>query len=255
MFLWTEPASAFRALEFISGMGCALASLEFLALRREFSAVGFYSGCAASAWRIVPLHLARVLLALWFALFPVPAWLTSVRLAALVALSIALTRLMPLGLEAADQMITILLAAQLLVSLAPGDQRVQRTCLAFVASQAVLSYSVAGWAKLLKSSWRSGSYLQGLLRTEMFGHHFAARLLANKSLAQQLSLALITVECAFPLALITGIHGAAILCVLVLCMHLANAYLLGLNLFVWAFGATYPAIVFTANEISRFWTR
>lgn len=253
MLLWTEPESVLRATQFISGVGCALASLEFLALRREFSAVGFYSGCAISAWRIVLLHLMRALLALWLALFPVPDWLATVRLAAVVALSIALTRLMPLGLEAADQMITILLTAQLLASLAPANQGVQRACVVFVALQAVLAYSVAGWAKLLKSSWRSGSYLQGLLRTEIFGHTQAARLLANKSLAQQLSLALITVECAFPLALVTGTHGAAILCALVLCMHLANAYLLGLNLFVWAFAATYPAIIFTANEVSTIW--
>lgn len=255
MLTWTDPSTALRSIELLSGLGCALASLEFLALGREFSKVGFYAGCVTSPRQIIFLHIVRVLLALWFALFPLLTWLTSVRLAALLSVSLVLTYLMPLGLEAADQMISILLAAQFLASLAPADQRLQRACLLFIALQSVLAYSVAGWAKLLKASWRSGSYLQGLLRTEIFGHAAAARFVAQRNVAQLLSFALITTECASPLALVTGTRGAVVFCSLLLCMHLANGCLFGLNLFIWAFTATYPAMVFTASEISGTWLR
>jgi hypothetical protein len=143
----------------------------------------------------------------------------------------------------------------LLASFAPDNRGVQIACLTFIALQAALAYSVAGWAKLLKPSWRNGSYLQGLLRTEIYGHPQAQRLVSSRKAACYLSLLLIAVECSFPLGLFTGSFGATILCGLVLCMHLANAYVLGLNLFVWAFAATYPAVIFCAGEVSHVWAR
>jgi hypothetical protein len=255
MLHWTDPQSALRLVQFMSGVGSGLASLEFIALNRKISAAGFYTACGVSRWQIAVLQVVRLILAVWFAVLPLTGVASSLRLAALVALTLYLTRLMPMGLEAADQMIGILLAAQLLASFAPNSRSVQIACLAFIALQAALAYGVAGWAKLLKPSWRNGAYLHGLIQTELYGHPLTKRLLANRKTACYLSLVLIAVECSFPLGLLTGHMGAIALCSLVLCMHLANAYVLGLNLFVWAFAATYPAVIFCAGEVAKAWTR
>lgn len=254
MLQLSDPQGALRTVELLSGAGSALGALEFLTLRREFTPSGFYSAWKVSAASITSLFVIRLVLALWFAFVPLTGAVGTLRIAALVAVTLTLVRMMPLGIEAADQMISILLAVQLLASLAPGNERVQNACLLFIAAQSALSYSIAGWAKLLKSTWRDGSYLQALVRTEIFGHALAARVVSSRAIASYLSLGLIALECLFPLALILGTTGATIACAMVLLMHLANAYLLGLNLFVWAFAATYPAVIYTASLIWSYHT-
>jgi hypothetical protein len=55
----------------------------------------------------------------------------------------------------------------------------------------------------------------------------------------------------FPLARAFGATGVAVFAVLGILFHVANAVIMGLNTFVWAFVATYPAILFCAVSLRQ----
>jgi hypothetical protein len=60
----------------------------------------------------------------------------------------------------------------------------------------------------------------------------------------------IIVECAFPLVVIAPFPLMVVLLSLGMLFHLLCAVIMGLNSFLWAFVATYPALVF-ANHCVR----
>jgi len=111
--------------------------------------------------------------------------------------------------------------------------------LAYLALQLVLSYFVAGVYKLLNSDWRSGRALVDLFSFSVYSAH--PQLAQHRRLLLLLSWLVIIFELAFPLLLLgrttmlIGLGAAMI-------FHLANAYFFGLNRFVWAWLAAYPAL-------------
>ena len=61
----------------------------------------------------------------------------------------------------------------------------------------------------------------------------------------------IAFEVTFPLALVLGPTGVAVYAAVGALFHVSNAVLMGLNTFVWAFVATYPAVLFCAVGLQR----
>jgi hypothetical protein len=59
----------------------------------------------------------------------------------------------------------------------------------------------------------------------------------------------IVFECAFPLVLWVRPQGAALLLACGLAFHLCNALVLGLNRFLWAWLAGYPALLFWSGQL------
>jgi hypothetical protein len=59
----------------------------------------------------------------------------------------------------------------------------------------------------------------------------------------------IAFESLFPLAILAGPKGALVFLGIGVMFHLANAAVMGLNNFVWAFTATYPAVHYCAERI------
>lgn len=108
--------------------------------------------------------------------------------------------------------------------------------LAYIAAQLVLSYFLAGLFKLRDPGWRNGSALPAMLGAPQYRSR-PLRL----PCARAAGYAVIAFECAFPLALLDArltwaFAGAG--CV----FHLLNARVLGLNRFLWAWLAAYPAL-------------
>lgn len=108
--------------------------------------------------------------------------------------------------------------------------------------QLTLSYAVAGWSKLAVATWRNGSEIQGTLTAEAWGHPFAARLVAHRPVALAVSWSVMLLEAAFPVALLAPMPWLIAALGLMLLFHFATAMFMGLNLFPWAFAATYPAV-------------
>lgn len=109
--------------------------------------------------------------------------------------------------------------------------------------QLTLSYAVAGFSKLAIGTWRNGSELHRAMAAEAWGLPFAARLTRHRPVALAASWGVMLIEAAFPLALLMPMPWLIAALALMLAFHFATAVFMGLNLFPWAFAATYPAVL------------
>jgi hypothetical protein len=155
-----------------------------------------------------------------------------------------------LGLDGSDQMNAIVLGALTLGLTAPAGYA-KDAAIWFIAFEALLSYFAAGVAKAVSPVWRSGSAIQGIISTRAYGKASAASLLLR---APRISLTLcwstIIFECTFPFAALASPD----VCIMVLAagvmFHVSIAATMGLNNFVWAFVATYPAVFQTSLDVN-----
>ena len=157
------------------------------------------------------------------------------------------------GLDGSDQMTTIVLISLFLWYAAPGPLAKQ-VAIWFIAFQSVLAYVSAGIAKVISTQWRSGSAVRDIVNTRTYGNRLAVQVFDRWPALKPIACwGVILFECSFPLALLSPklaiayfAFGAA--------MHLGIAAAMGLNNFLWAFIATYPAIYIAAQDLSHLLT-
>jgi len=165
--------------------------------------------------------------------------------AVVVAVTTLLLRLRsPLGIHASGSMVMVTFTS-CAFGLAVGTGRSMGFALAFIGGQACLSYFVAGSHKFRAASWRSGTAIPLIASTLMWGRQREALLLRSRpGLGMVLCWTTMLGECSVPLSLVVplpfalGILGCAAI------FHVVTAAEMGLNSFVWAFGSTYPAIIY-----------
>jgi hypothetical protein len=255
-----DPMFSLQLVGRIASVGLTLSSLEYLALEREFRAGGVYDGALLS--RNLPAGFSGRCFGFLFSYYAFLCGI-SIRLAAgililsgavrgpgepllfLVATvtSLGLALRVPFGMEGSGQMMTITCAALTLSGLCPNDTLAQKAALWFLALQACLAYVTAGLAKYNVPAWRNGSFLIHILRTRCYGNRSLSKLL-SLSTARVCSWIVIAFECSFPLVLLAGKPWALAFLAAGVAFHAVNAFVLGLNVFFWAFVATYPAIWF-----------
>ena len=137
-----------------------------------------------------------------------------------------------------------LIAAQLLPT-----QPAREIAFGYLGLQLTLSYAVAGGVKLINPDWRSGRALSDVFRFSAYPVSEALRGWADRPRAMQaLAWAVIALELAFPISLITRPTLIAALTLAGL-FHLANACLFGLNRFFWTWLAVYPAILWLQDRV------
>ncbi|MBN9795558.1 hypothetical protein DMP17_44380 [Pseudonocardia sp. TMWB2A] len=119
----------------------------------------------------------------------------------------------------------------------------------FVALSSAMAYTAAGVAKLMSPGWRSGDAVLGVVRLRVYGDPALARYLDRvPGCGRGLEVAVVALECGFGLAWADRSGRTAWAVVLAsLSFHLANARVMGLNRFLTAFAATYPAVLYTAG--------
>ncbi len=133
-----------------------------------------------------------------------------------------------------DSMLLVVLVALAL----PG-----RIGLALAAIQLVLSYAIAGVAKLGDPAWRRGTAPAVLVTIPHYAvPSWIAHLLAGP-LGRIAAFAMLAFECTFPVALL---HPTACVAYLAVgaAFHLTNAVAFGLNRFLWTWLAAYPALLY-----------
>jgi hypothetical protein len=158
------------------------------------------------------------------------------------------------GLEGSDQMINTV-CISLSLGLLAQSERGLVLALYFIAAQSVLSYFVAGVSKLRGSLWRNGQAVRLIVNTRSFGHPYFSRFLSQRPLlALFCTYSVLIIECSFPLSLVLPAPLTFAMIILVTVMHLLNCVVLGFNVFLWAFLATYPAILFTAEHVRSWMT-
>ena len=156
------------------------------------------------------------------------------------------------GHYGADRIRNVVLQALLLRQLAPGSAVVAEACLWFIAAQVTLCYFASGVCRVRLEPWRHGDALAIILRHDVWSHPGCASWLARHPRwgGRTLCWGVCFLECAFPLALLLGAPGFIAVLGVLLLMHLSIAWLMGLNGFVWAMAATFPALLFASVRIS-----
>ncbi|HEX7254174.1 MAG TPA: hypothetical protein VF376_14945 [Thermoanaerobaculia bacterium] len=152
------------------------------------------------------------------------------------------------GHDGADQLAGFVILGIGLSGLVPTV--LSRTaCLLFFAFQGCLAYATAGWCKFPVAGWRDGTYLAAVLTTEIYGKPPLGRYLsAHPTLAKLASRSVLTWECTFPLVLVLPHSIAFGLLALGVVFHVLNAFVMGLNCFLWSFLAVYPPLVWTIQH-------
>jgi hypothetical protein len=120
----------------------------------------------------------------------------------------------------------------------------------FIACEACFAYFIAGIYKAASPYWKQGRALLLVTRTQLFGQQRVAGLLqSNRTITSGFELAFVLWESVFLIVLFVkpGLMMGMLLVGIV--FHVACAWVMGLNTFLWAFAATYPCIVYANQRI------
>jgi hypothetical protein len=210
-------------------------------LRREYSPVGARLAALVFAtpgmWLVLAVQLASAVALPWFAQ-PVWPWLA---FATTLAVAVRFRGTFNGGSDA--MLLVVLLGLAIARSGAP------KVGLGYIAAQLVLSYVLAGVAKLREPRWRDGSALAALVALPSYGVPPALiGLLTRAAIARTAGYALLAFELGFPIALIDP-TACRVLLVLAALFHLGNAIVFGLNRFLWAWLAAFPALLVWVDSL------
>jgi hypothetical protein len=263
----SEPAALALAVEWterLTALALVLQTVELLAIRRAWSDDGIWR------WTLLaPEQRALVAPVRWLCAGLLPArpfgallWLRLCAALALgagaaqgVAVLLLFTQL-AIGVRfrgtfngGSDTMSVVLLCALSCAQLLPASVLAREAALLYVAVQLTLSYLLAGLGKLQHAEWRSGRALAGFLERGRYGTPgWLLGALAGETRRRVLSWCVLIFECTFPLAW-SGARAAAIFAALGLCFHIGNWLLFGLNRFVFAWAAAYPALLWCSTGL------
>ena len=245
-----DPTVAIRATQHLLGIGIALQAAEVLATRNAHArlCIGKHPPDFWAQWltakMLVRLALAAVLIIGFGKYLKV---IEPVFYMGLIVSSVGLVIRFngPLG-GGSDRMTFQVLIGLLIAALGVANPTLVRVGLGWIAAQSVLSYFLAGLAKLRTDNWRTGLAMQTLLRTDgPYTLFKSARNFADsKTLCAGLSWMVILFEITFPLVLILPCEGKLAMLSAGILFHITNAVVLGLNRFTWAWAATYPALLY-----------
>ncbi|MCX5384710.1 hypothetical protein [Streptomyces sp. NBC_00083] len=153
------------------------------------------------------------------------------------------------GTDGADQMAALCLLTATATLVVGGT--VGRLFLGFLACQLILSYLIAGSAKLVSRTWRDGSCLAQILSTDAYGSPGIAAVLRTRPLiAALLAWSVMVLEVSFWVTLVLPAGPRWGLLAAGAALHVGIAFTMGLSTFVFAFVGAYPALLFTATYLS-----
>ncbi len=222
-----------RLSERLLGFSLLLQSLEIYLLRDHWKRGGAWGMLGKSFLVVVG---AQALLALLLVLLPH----RYVLLCLMGSVLLVNGRLQAPFNGGSDSMTGLVLFTLLASEFLPDPWR--QLPLAYLAIQTVLSYALAGWAKALRREWWSSVALTQILNSKAYDFSSRVKAWGHSSRHLRLaSFALLGFELLFPLVLLgspwieLGLGMGAL-------FHVGNAYALGLNRFLWAWMAAYPAL-------------
>lgn len=148
----------------------------------------------------------------------------------------------------ADYMTVLVLLMLAIEALFRSNATVRLGCLWYLSVQTVLSYFIAGAVKLRNGDWRTGRALQRFLSGPPYDPPAAVVALSkNPRLIVLGSWTILVFEVSFPLAMQSPKACAGFLCA-ALVFHIMNFATFGLNRFVFAWSAAYPALYFCSAQ-------
>ena len=263
---FARPESAIEASAALVGVAACISSLEWLAVRGELAPRGCFAWRLSGSRPFVLRNAAagRALSLLFeppgvLILLAVRALVSVLLVAAAIAgialepplVALGLTSLVffyrgPYGRDGSDQMILVIVAA-----LAAGTMlHAERLAVVFVACQLVAAYFIAGVAKLRGREWRNGDAVPLILSTRSYGAPGVGALLREQRwVGRAVTWTTMSFEFLFPLALLGPqqvLIGALVVGAL---FHVTTAATMGLNVFLWAFLACYPCVLYLSQQV------
>lgn len=256
-------ASAVRLTEILVSISCIVQTLEFFKIRTSFSDRGIWR------WKTLALEFdskpyfikilssflryesfilvlaIRLLCSLMLIALPHPIFV----LILLISSLLVSLRWRGTFNGGSDYMTVLVLAILTLIRLYHDSQIIVTGALWYLALQTGLSYFVSGWFKLKNKNWRNGLALVGIMTKSNYEVPVTASAAAqNKKLSLIASWVVIIFEFTF---LVSLFHP--FLCLFFLAsaflFHLSNSYVLGLNRFMFAWLAAYPAFYFCSLQL------
>lgn len=156
----------------------------------------------------------------------------------------------PYGLDGAYQMNLVILFALSIGSLSGIGSEISIMSLCFIAGELISSYFIAGITKLFSPMWRNSFALNAIFSTRAYGHSLFFQLIFQRNtLTLLLSWMIFLFELSFFLVVFLNPIYAIVLLIAGLLFHLFNAAFMGLNDFLFAFAAAYPALIYCIHQI------
>lgn len=245
----TELQQIIRLTQLLAGVAVVVGTLELLVvrrawsdlgiwrwsvLRREMSALGVLLGQRSfTAVLLVRLAAGVALIAGAPAVGPLVAWITSL----LVNL-----RFRGTYNGGSDHMLMIVLTALVITSAGAHSEVLVKAAVVWIGVQSILSYAIAGVAKLVHRSWRNGEAMRAFAGLRAYGAPaLASKALGNPAVARYAAWSVLLFECGFP-AVLLGPRVAVVFIAMAAVFHMVNAGVLGLNRFLLTWAATWPAV-------------
>lgn len=248
-------AEVLRWMEVAAGVAVLVATLELFMVRARWTAGGPWGwrqvapafpgpGAAFSDVPFTLLLALRIVGALGVMVAPGP-WTAGLLWGPSLLVNLRLRGPWNGG---SDHMLFIVVTALAVAELGRAHEVVVQGAVAWVGVQSILSYTIAGLAKLRSAAWRRGTALPVLLGIPAYGVPAGMRaLVANPAWARLGAWGVLAFECAFPLVLIgprVALAGVAVAAL----FHLGNAWTFGLNRFLLTWASTWPAIVWVSTR-------
>jgi hypothetical protein len=258
-----NSGEALRWVEILLSFSTLVQSLEWIHLRKVMTPQGVWH------WESLKPDLQsfpRILMPFFERIFPYPNFIGVLLLRVLAALvllfhshpTLVLILLFTTILGnlrwrgtfngGSDFMTLSVLLPVSIASLAGNSTPLQTGCLWYVSIQACTSYLIAGWIKIKKKNWRTGAALTGFVKSAIYSPRSGlTELITIPAIALLTSWAVMIFELTFPLALLNP-SGCLAFLTFGLVFHLGNAYFFGLNRFLLAWAAAYPALYFCSGK-------
>lgn len=248
-----------RATEFLCGVNLLIQGLEYWRLRSVQSPQGPWSWRVQGqdvppGWvhrlldllfapQVHPVHLLlRIAAALALIVWGSSPWLVAFLWLGQIAWMIRWRGAFNGGSDFMTQVVlTGMLLAHLLTAMAFGPLA-WAIGLGWIAVNATTSYVIAGWVKWLQPQWRDGTALPVFLDSGLHGPLPAQSIWRRPWVAKLAAWSFMGWEATFPLAFVS-VELAMVECAIALFFHLLVFRFFGLNRFVWAWLASYPAII------------
>ncbi len=261
-------ALASRSVEILCGISLIIQTLEFLNLREALGPRGVWTYAIG---RDDLAHASKPVQSLFAVLAREDVWLAHLVLRLLAALvlvihgaSLPLVGFLFAGtllvlirwrgaFNGGSDFMTIVVLSGLLIAMvvgASGDAELGwRAGLIYIAIHAASSYFISGGIKLLNPEWRSGEALALFLDGGIYGPLSRLSLYWQRPVAVVCSWAFILWECLVPLAFLDQVW-ALIYCAIACVFHYLVFWYFGLNRFVFAWLASFPAIIYVASQLN-----
>jgi hypothetical protein len=144
--------------------------------------------------------------------------------------------------SAADQMQVIIYAGCAIYYFA-DDFAIKQGAIWLVGMEVVLFYIAAGTFKATAVKWRDYSALKNLLRTKSYSTEIAYKYAQKHPWIVPAGVwSIFIFECGMPLFVFAGPLPCLVFIACGIAFHTANAFVMGLNDFFWAFSASYPLL-------------